>query len=274
LEFLDGQLFPDSHRIGRAETEPSSAVPRDADKFRRGFYFCNRLLQLMENVFIDLRLDREFDHPDNRGWLNLFHYWAGSEMLRLTWALSASTYGVRFQKFCSDRLDLEMGTVVAEPTEIDGLSIDEILDLGAVTDVFTRKEQRRLKELLGERSRIDGVDAELDTLWLFKIEIPAGRELGQDGEGEPMLPCGFALTDDRNRIVFIRLRDHLRGLGLARYALEAMRAVDRMPAEMAPEARALYEKIARDLERARYFELLLYSIGSEGQLFKPGAPGG
>jgi hypothetical protein len=32
----------------------------------------------MENVFLDLRLDDFWDHPDNRGWAVVFMRWAGS----------------------------------------------------------------------------------------------------------------------------------------------------------------------------------------------------
>ena len=64
------------------------------------------IIQLMENVFLDLRLDDFWDHPDNRGWAVLFMRWAGSSKLRQIWALWRSTFGIRFEYFCEARLGL------------------------------------------------------------------------------------------------------------------------------------------------------------------------
>src|SRR5215472_6256670 len=49
---------------------------------------CLEILQLMENVYIELRLDETWDHPDNRGWTMLFTTWAKSGRLRRTWRKS------------------------------------------------------------------------------------------------------------------------------------------------------------------------------------------
>jgi hypothetical protein len=64
------------------------------------------IIQLMENVFLDLRLDDFWDHPDNRGWAVLFMRWAGSSKLRQIWARCRSTFGIRFEYFCEARLGL------------------------------------------------------------------------------------------------------------------------------------------------------------------------
>lgn len=81
-------------------------LPSNYDEMRSGFYFCNSLIQMMENVYLDLDLEEHWEHPDNRGWMNLFHRWAWSGMFRVTWAASASCYGARFQTFCERRLHL------------------------------------------------------------------------------------------------------------------------------------------------------------------------
>jgi hypothetical protein len=68
---------------------------------------CLELTQLMENVFIDLRLDDFWTHPDNRGWALLFSGWARSPKFRKAWKIIHRTYGIRFEYFCSARLGLE-----------------------------------------------------------------------------------------------------------------------------------------------------------------------
>jgi hypothetical protein len=74
---------------------------------------CLELTQLMENVFLDLRLDDFWEHPDNRGWAMLFMGWARSPIFRAVWTHTRRTFGIRFQYFCEARLGLERERPVA-----------------------------------------------------------------------------------------------------------------------------------------------------------------
>jgi len=67
---------------------------------------CMELLQLMENAFLDLRLDDFWDHPDNRGWALSFTMWAKSAKFRKVWNEVHHTYGIRFEYFCAQHLGL------------------------------------------------------------------------------------------------------------------------------------------------------------------------
>jgi hypothetical protein len=64
------------------------------------------LIQLMENVYLDLRLDDFWSHPDNRGWAILFMRWARSPIFRHVWEKTRRTFGIRFEYFCEARLGL------------------------------------------------------------------------------------------------------------------------------------------------------------------------
>jgi hypothetical protein len=64
------------------------------------------MIQLMENVFLDLRLDDFWTHPDNRGWAILFMRWARSPRFRAVWNRTHRTFGIRFEYFCASRLGL------------------------------------------------------------------------------------------------------------------------------------------------------------------------
>ena len=66
-----------------------------------------QLIQLMEDVFLDLRLDDFWEHPDNRGWAILFMQWARSAQFRKFWNQNRQTFGIRFEHFCASRLGLE-----------------------------------------------------------------------------------------------------------------------------------------------------------------------
>jgi hypothetical protein len=89
-DVLDKELFPGWN------LDPTAT---GHDKTRKDLYLCQSILQLMENVYLDLHLDTELEHADNKGWRELFVYWAGSTKLKLAYDLSGSTYGRRFQKF-------------------------------------------------------------------------------------------------------------------------------------------------------------------------------
>jgi hypothetical protein len=71
------------------------------------------LIQLMEDVFLDLRLDDFWDHPDNRGWAILLMRWSRSPRLRLIWEKTRRTFSIRFEYFCHARLGLTRDQPIA-----------------------------------------------------------------------------------------------------------------------------------------------------------------
>jgi len=73
----------------------------------REFYFCNEIIQLMENVHLDLHLDDTWDDPDNAGWKDLFLKCSRSATFRIVWDKSCGTYGKRFHYFCKRKLNLK-----------------------------------------------------------------------------------------------------------------------------------------------------------------------
>jgi hypothetical protein len=73
----------------------------------REFYFCNEIIQLMENVHLDLKLDDTWDDPDNAGWKDLFLKCSRSSTFRIVWEKSRGTYGKRFHYFCRRKLNLK-----------------------------------------------------------------------------------------------------------------------------------------------------------------------
>ena len=65
------------------------------------------LLQLMENVFVELKLEQEGNHPLNVGWIRLFREWAANEDLRSVWVDNRHTFSERFRLFCRYEVKLE-----------------------------------------------------------------------------------------------------------------------------------------------------------------------
>jgi hypothetical protein len=90
--------------VADTPNSPAAGAPDEKEKTA-----CLELIQLMEDVFLDLRLDEFWEHPDNRGWAMLFTTWAKSPKLRATWTKTRSSFGIRFEYFCGERLGLPVG---------------------------------------------------------------------------------------------------------------------------------------------------------------------
>lgn len=91
LKFLDASLF---------DGISGGQIP-----YRDEFYVCNSLIQLMENVYADLDLEQNYDHPHVGGWMKVFKQWASQPTFHRTWEISRTTYAPRFQNFYRDRLE-------------------------------------------------------------------------------------------------------------------------------------------------------------------------
>jgi hypothetical protein len=216
LRFLDRQFYPAWGHLTKDATPPQQPefwLPDDQEAIRQGFYFCNSLIQLMENVYLDLHLELEYDHPDNRGWMNLFSHWSWSGMFRLTWAMSASTYGTRFQRFCERYLRLTIGDIA-----IQALPLPEPCTADSLAALL-QQAQRDLELNFLEASLIarfhQEYPAAVRCIYLLRIVVSNPLDPGRSLR----FPFGFALTDGNHHLVYFRVQDHVRKMGLARQAL-------------------------------------------------------
>jgi len=181
----------------------------------------------MESVYIDLNLEDEFDHPDNRGWINLFKHWSWSTMFRSTYAVCCATYGARFQSFCETRLELTPGRVAFMKTPDADATTGLCRDRSALED-YLQRAQHETFDLNFEEVRIIRKMAddyrELDELILLRLRVADPSRPGDTSLSGLALEFtfGFALTNPKHEFVYFRVQDHLRGMGLARQALEAL----------------------------------------------------
>ncbi len=246
LAFLDVQVVPEWPYLMSTqptqETRPALLwLPKDDDLVRAGFYACNRMLQLMENVYMDLQLEDYYDHPDNRGWMNLFRHWSWSGMFRATWAIQVSIYGARFQEFCRKQLALDFEPMritpvldypPPEPTRVTDqekphlqLCIEQCKTLNFV-------EHAKIYDAACKLTR-NGVN--YSALRVLRVDLSVG--IKQIPAASLEFPIAYLLmyrdTLDAWRVADFRVRDHLRGMGLARRALQAI--VAEYPEIQAPD---------------------------------------
>ncbi len=208
LRFLDAQLCPEWKRLNADVTSPPAVnlwLPKNPDELRSGFYFCNSLIQLMESVYLDLKLDQDHDHPDNRGWMNMFKHCSWSGMFRATWAISAGSYGARFQTFCRRLLGLETGEVEAVALSHEN---EEQLNFYEV-------------QLLREFRKTNGGTGGPDQVFLLQVVVRDVRGTSPADAGALRFTFGVAVMQD-SKVVLLRVQDHLRKMGLGRGALREM----------------------------------------------------
>jgi len=223
LRFLDAQLYPEWWYLANPGQEHQAApippmLPKEPEQLRAGFYFCSSLLQFMENVYLDLNLEAQYEHPDNRGWMNLFRHWSWSGMFQVTWAITASTYGTRFQRFCRRRLTLSLGRVASR---------DPVSDLeqhGGLNFVEMGLVRTIVEKCLPQRASALGVVR-------LVLEVPSPSSAQNDPPAFTY-PFAFALieqieqstdhSEDQSRLVYYRVQDHLRDTGLGRKGLAVL----------------------------------------------------
>jgi hypothetical protein len=285
LTFLDEQIYPEWNTGIRGTGEMCNVWlpldPRtqktDDVKVRAGFYLCNQVIQLMEDVYTDLKLESEFEHPDNRGWMNLFKHWSWSGMFRLTYAISACTYGIRFQAFCKRHLDLNLGqVVVGNPMKLPynaDLSDPAWDNPPSIRAKFNFVELNVLswfvKTHLSRRSQIYPLE-------IHVYDPVEGCLIPQPGNRRHTRSFVFGLCVTRRtvktEIRFLRVQDHLQEMDLERSALKAILKTlvpggaslrDKVEVDLIvpnePAARgisqehlaSLFNSVLRDLERER-----------------------
>ncbi len=219
LRFLDAQIYPEWKALNASLPEKEAellkfraGLPEIHDERREGFYFCNSLIQLMECVYLDLHLEDYHDHPDNRGWMNQFRHWSWADMMQATWAISASTYGARFQTFCEQRLGLRLGCLdVTETLRVDDIRRPEPCEGSEPSLSRAEKANKLNRAEVNLINEIVAANGENIQIILLRMKV---REL-------LVFTCGFALLDKDN-LIYFRIQDHLRKVGLGRRALKQL----------------------------------------------------
>lgn len=254
-------------------------VPPEPERFRAGFYFCNSLIQLMENVYHDLNLKNEHDHPDNSGWMNLFRQWAWSGMFRVTWTISAATYGRRFRSFCHRYLDLKVGEVAAR--EIGPALCEALQTLPDDPSLTPACEGVTLNAL--ERQQIAHIIknhcACTCTVYQLDLAVNKPKALGfPDNKSKPLFAFnfGYAVVSN-NRLIMFRVQDHLRNMNLGRRGLKELlkeeknRGLEFITEDTDKLLDELNEaKVEKRLER---FHAMLESVKAELGINKQGSDG-
>jgi hypothetical protein len=86
---------------------PSADPPNITDaEAPKVFLFLSSVIQLMENIYLDLELEANADHPHCAGWIQIFQAWAEAPLFLRAWRRYSWSYGRNFRRFCSRRFGL------------------------------------------------------------------------------------------------------------------------------------------------------------------------
>jgi hypothetical protein len=109
---------PGSDLSGRLKREEWPVDALSPGQQRAGRFLCQRLFQLMENVYLDLDLARTTSEEDNSGWMNLFRHWARFSFVELEWKAAKPTFGERFTAFWDQQLAPPRQSGLTEASQI------------------------------------------------------------------------------------------------------------------------------------------------------------
>ncbi|MCC8362573.1 patatin-like phospholipase family protein [Lysobacter sp. A6] len=222
LKCMDASLYRGwAHAVGGDVSSPN-ALPRKTEEFRACFYFAQEVIQLIESVYVDLDLERNFNHPDNHGWINYFRQWASVPMLRLAWALGSQSVGRRFARFCEKSLGMPRMSESLKMTwdrAIDEKRLRELADgLHSAGKISRIEQEVMLSDPVKERV-MRGIPLQVGLLnfaWakIFEGPLPNLRNLDSLNVGMLLaIPSGRA-GNSPDTVIVSRIQDHMRRLGL------------------------------------------------------------
>jgi hypothetical protein len=170
--------------------------------------------------------------------MNLFKHWSWSRMFQQTWSVSACTYGARFQTFCERRLGLRLGVVWGDENATDEQAIlykPDVAESAGRLNYLECLLVNRMKQNSAFASSMEYVmPLEVHVLHpreahRRRFDVKPGKPDSDDIKKTLLsFTVGFAVLF-RNpetgewELVFMRIRDHLRNLGLGRQALRYLR---------------------------------------------------
>jgi hypothetical protein len=108
---MQGQLRTDPN-LSRLSDELYPETRSDADGYgaqdRAEVHAIGQVLQVMENVWLTVGLDSFAEHPMNRGWMNWFRRWSGSEVFQKHWPALRGEFSQDFVRFAERQLNLRV----------------------------------------------------------------------------------------------------------------------------------------------------------------------
>ena len=184
---------------------------------RAALHTCNLQVQLMEQVYLAVKLEEFHGHALNRGWMNLFRRWTSSATFRLFWTTLCGMYSQQFVRFAEQHLNLSIDTVARlEPlgttSDLSSLFRDLSIEWGSVPDYA-----HTFMQVLAHPLPLEEVTDKPPRLAAWQMRLPAlESQAGPVGPGEILaVVAATRLSVAGHRLgVYGWVRPAYRGLGL------------------------------------------------------------
>ena len=121
LADYDSKIYPEVETVLGASKSSGSG-----SDLRAALHFCNMQLDLMENVFLALELEKYNGYALNRGWMNLFRRWAMTPIFQKLWPGLRGGYSRQFGEFVEEQL--LPGTVFQIVNQVPPAVVSRLLD--------------------------------------------------------------------------------------------------------------------------------------------------
>ncbi|MCW5793099.1 MAG: patatin-like phospholipase family protein [Nitrospira sp.] len=185
---------------------------------RAALHTCNLQIQLMEQVYLAVKLEEFHGHALNRGWMNLFRRWTSSATFRMFWPTVCSMYSQPFVRFAGQHFNLSIDQVaVLQPLEQTGdlssLFRELLIEWASVPD-YAETFMNALKRPLPLEEVTDGPPPPLAA---WQMRLPAiDSQAGPVGSGEILAVVAVTrLSVTGHRLALYGwVRPAYRGLGL------------------------------------------------------------
>jgi hypothetical protein len=207
LKGLSEDLYP--------ELKASGAAAGGGNPLRQAeLHTVARMLATMENAWIGLSLNRTSTLPINRGWMNSFRRWVGSDAFRRAWPILRSECSAEFVRFCEDQLHVTAArpSVIRLPKSYGQLEEKDELKLAidAMDDEFAREWPELHRPEQGSNRGPKGLIESANDLqnpplaWLI-VQAPSGPKEAKESAGR--FACGVILAVKSERPVEIKQAD-------------------------------------------------------------------
>jgi hypothetical protein len=179
-----------------------------------------QMLQVAEDAYLTLKLDKYYAHPLNRGWMDVLYRWASSETFRQHWPTLRGEFARDFVDFCERQM--RMGEVTGIAVLLDREKHEELPPrlLREFAEEWPdypdrEDEPRTLRDILADKATM---------VWAIYPARTSAKE-----QNQAKLPAGFiavypkALPAPHNPkpyAMLMWLRGAYRNVGLGRPAIE------------------------------------------------------
>jgi hypothetical protein len=229
------ELDPDSTFPARLRAE---SAEEEAARDSAELHLILQMLQVMENAWLSLNLEKHYAHPLNRGWMDVFYRWTSAPTFRHHWPYLRSEFARGFVSFCERQMKLgvvETRRVRIHPGQLEDPYLDRLL-----LEFWDQwpEEWDRL------RAHIQSLDQEPKGVgWLVYTANPYPDEKLPPEEYQT--PCGILLVvrtkDPSTHELILWMRGAYRNTGLGRHA--ARMALAELPKVLDPRPSRLLVRL-------------------------------